>query len=379
MFGIILLAGFLIRLWFSTFGHNHDLISWEIVGRIVSEGKNVFLETHRWPYAPVMTYFFGGIYKLNEWVQFPHKESFHLWIVIFLSFCDASIAVILWRKFSKLSAVFFYLSPVAFLITGFHSQIDNVSILFAMVSWMLLCQDPSSDKKFAASVILMGISLGIKHVFFFFPLWIFFYPKVDCSKKFLYLGGVYAIFALTFLPFWIDEESRNNVLRYVFKYEHRTGNALSVAVLELFFPAKYWVNNLRAGGLLKFVMLAGTLVTGYRVMRRQPELAIFYYVLAIVVFSSQMADQYLVIPLIACAFYYRSPFSWLYIVFSTGVILMSYDNIRLIQQINPDSPWYKLNHVKWGGVWQYYHAQIWLLFLWLGIVFFDHSKKQEEE
>lgn len=366
LFSIVIFMGAVIRIGLATQGHNYDMNSWRIVGEIASNGENIYVGTaRRFSYAPFMAYVFGGLFKLNSFLPFPSSESFHIWVALFLTTCDALIAFFLFRTLSLASSIFFYLSPVALLITGYHSQFDNVAVLMGLLGWHVLHKDPENKKNIGFSIALISLSLLTKHILMFFPLWVLFYDGIKSWRlKLLFLGIVYGVFAVSFLPFLGDEAAQSNILDNIVFYNHRVGNALSAVSLKLFFPVEVVENFIKYSFILKVIMLSGTLLTGYIIMKTRPEQAVFFYLIAIVLFSSQMADQYFAIPLVACALLYRSPFAWLYVLFASFLILISYDNLRWIHQLSPKSELFKLSHVKWGGVWEYYHAQVWLAALW---------------
>lgn len=373
VFFLALVFGTLIRLYLATLGHNHDVFVWQHIGEIVSQGKDVFVDSHRWPYAPFLVYFFAFVYQLNQILPFSHVESFHIWVAFFLSLVDLLIAHHLFKKYSIKVALFFFMSPVGFLITGYHSQIDNVAVMLALLGWSLLYFKPTCNKTFTGGVILFGLSLLSKHVFLLFPFWVIFFDKFTLRKKIIFFIGVYGIFLLSFMPYLLDEYSRVRVIEIVGKYQHRTGNSLVGIVLDVLVPLEILSRHIGLPLILKTIMGIATILVGIRVMKTQPQNAIFLYVLAIVVFSSQMADQYFAIPLIACAFFYRSCFSWFYMLSATFLILISYDNVRFIHNFAPNSELLKLSHVHWGGVWQYWHSQIWLTLLLIQVIFF-HQK-----
>ena len=85
------------------------------------------------------------------------------------------------RGFFGVSAIglllwFFLLSPLGMHISGFHNQFDNFAILTALFS---ICFLKGHEKKWSIgqawiTAILLGISLTIKHIFLFFPIWLFF-------------------------------------------------------------------------------------------------------------------------------------------------------------------------------------------------------------
>lgn len=134
---------------------------------------------------------------------------------------------------------------------------------------------------------LLGLSLSIKHVLIFFPLWLAMRPQ-SLWRRFLCLIIPYGIFVLSFLPYWHDwPQIRHQVVEY-----------------RSFANGLFW--NLYLGDVLNGVPLilpfAGAMLVAGWCARKVPVLDAFWmYLCCLLIFSSAHANQYWVIPVAAIA------------------------------------------------------------------------------
>src|SRR5579859_6127536 len=168
--GVVLLVGLAARGFFATLGHNYDFESCRVIAGLMEEGKNVYANTDRYNYGPVL---FNLLYVLDV-VAGRNPEVFRGLLVALLSLADAGIAWILWRKYGLRAGVLFFLNPVSIMITGYHNQFDNVAVLLGLCSVILYGEDFAKrpgGRQYGALGIL-GLSLMTKHLLFVFPLWL---------------------------------------------------------------------------------------------------------------------------------------------------------------------------------------------------------------
>jgi hypothetical protein len=132
---LVVLSGTFIRflLAYSYYG-NYDMESYEIVRRIVASGGNVYALTTRYNYTPV---WFNILWFLGIINTYLPTASFHFIVRAFLTLVDlASLLLLLLiveldkginrRDDLLLCAIFFYLNPVSYLLTGYHGQFENL-------------------------------------------------------------------------------------------------------------------------------------------------------------------------------------------------------------------------------------------------------------
>lgn len=228
------LIGFFLRFYVSLVGFNYDYGSWKIVGEIVSLGKNVYWETTRYSYGPVWALILGflrqiSLFFLNDWFVF------RLLLILLLTLTDFLISVIIFRYFGYISFLFIFLNPLSFFISGFHNQFDNLAILIGLWSLTLL----EKDRRNIFAYFLLGISISTKHIFLFFPLWLFFLSKTKKEKFYSFIPWL--VFLFSFLPFINSKESLFRIINNVFLYKRDLlysffPNHSFIVLLFLFIP-----------------------------------------------------------------------------------------------------------------------------------------------
>ena len=113
--------------------------SYEIVVGILNEGGNVYAKTTRYNYSPV---WFMVLLALKQ-IQLAFDVPFHFVVRTFLCCVDLlTFGVLLFianiRKLPPVrTAIFFYLSPVSFLMTGYHGQFENFAMLMVLIGILM--------------------------------------------------------------------------------------------------------------------------------------------------------------------------------------------------------------------------------------------------
>jgi len=356
-------TGVSLRLWLATLGHNYDVESFALVGGLVADGRNVYANTLRYNYGPIWFLVLGLIEWIMRHVRTTNVEAFHFVVASLLTAVDVAIAWLLSRRFDPVAGVLFLLCPVSMLITGFHSQFDNLAVLVGLIAWLPMASASSrrSARNVAACAVVMGLSLSIKHILVFFPLWVITWPAFgDLRRRLLYAVVTYGVFLAGFAPFAVNDAAIDGIWRHVFAYDSNTLYTLFEQVLQLFAPASSvvalfaWVPVFSG---VKFLWLIAMVAVGWIAMRREPSHAVLYYLLAMVALSPSMAAQYFAIPLAAIAVHWRAALSWVYVLVGTVVIIQLPENIGSLPAM--------LGLQEWIGQFGilYMHVQIWLLAL----------------
>jgi len=341
--GILALAlaiGIVVRIWLATLGHNFDLESWLIAGRALHAGKNVYVETFRLPYAPLWAIVSSLALHVQEWLGWNGMVSFHALIASVLTASDVAIALVLARLWHRTAAIVFILCPVSCLITGYHSQIDTLAILFALLSWCLLARsEDDAPWRVPAAGLLLGLSLATKHLALFFPVWVLFWRRHPLRVRIAYGAIAGAVFVASFVPFSLTPEGRAAVWKHVFLYRGLLwyGNALLprlVPVPRLWEP----------------IFVAAMTVTGLAVARRAPHDLLPLYLVALVLFTPTIADHYLAIPLVAAAIHWRRWTVWPYLAVASVLLLVSPHNVGFLPAMRSVSLWFiTRGFILWPG------------------------------
>ena len=132
---MVIIAGTIIRLLLAAVLYgNYDMNSYEIVTDILTKGGNVYAQTDRYNYSPL---WFMILFALKR-IQLAFDMPFHFVVRTFLCCVDLlTLCVLLFianiRKLPPVrTAIFFYLSPVSFLMTGYHGQFENLAMLMVL-------------------------------------------------------------------------------------------------------------------------------------------------------------------------------------------------------------------------------------------------------
>ena len=359
-------------------GHNNDVDAWNEVAGLVEAGRNVYASTGRYNYGPTWFLVLGGLRWLERHTAatlgIAGTESLHIYIASFLALADVGIAALLARRAGFTAAIIFLFCPVSVYVTGFHSQFDNVAVLLAMVAWFVLVgrdADAATGQpgwtRVIASGLVLGASLATKHLMLFFPLWLLVARPTFLSRgRAVVLGALaYAVFFCSFVPFALTPAARDGIAQHVFGYRSFVGvNALFVRATDLVVPYMFVEQPVLLRGIpfpggLMLLFVAVMLLTGRAVATRRPRDMLWDYLIAIVAFAIASAEQYLAIPLVACAVYRRHAAAWIYMAVATAVLIMSPVYYGVLPFHAPLSN--LLGHTRFAC----YHAQFWLVVLLL--------------
>ena len=331
-----LFAGATLRIWASTLGYNDDFLFWCRAASVIAAGKNVYASTS-WNYGPIWPEILG----LIKWADSTLRvNAFHTSIAGFLMLADAGIAVILVRLGGYVPGILFMLCTVSILITGYHSQIDNLAILFGLLSWYVLRSTPSvTDSgrgQIVLAAVLMGTSLATKHVMLFFPLWILFWRGRPVTQRIMYCLLAYALAAAAFVPFATSPAAIVGISENVIHYRGLGGGLFPqlvslVAPLEQFAAWFSWVPRLSP---LDLVWAMAMVLPGIAIARKFPRDSLFVYLIALLAYTPSMAEQYLAIPVASCAMYWQRWQSWAYIVIALALLSSSGVNIGSLHAVN---------------------------------------------
>jgi hypothetical protein len=280
----VLIGGIAARLWAATRGENFDFESWIMAADIFSHGGNIYAETTRYIYGPVWYVLIGVLGRVST--LFPNSaQAYRFLLPLLLTSVDIGIFLFINRHFNRTAAILFFLNPISIIISGYHVQFDNIAILLGLIAMMLwgeTFETPLTQRKVAA-LLLLGLSLAVKHVFFVFPLWLALKQKGVWQKAVVVLLPV-VIFLASFLPFW--PTGQQGIIRNVFMYP-----AYNNGVLWNYLP-----------GFLKLIisnqiLFFSSLILGAFLFRNtSPLQSLLVYTCLLLIVTPSLNDQYLVIP-----------------------------------------------------------------------------------
>jgi hypothetical protein len=261
-----------------------------------------------------------------------------------LSLVDVGIFVILLRKIGRLAAYAFFLNPIAIIITGYHSQFDNLALLVGLLSVLLMGDDfekPLNVRKLIGLAVL-GLSLATKHILFAFPLWLAVKQKGLLRKAAVVLVPT-TVFVAGFVPYWFT--GKEGILRNVFAYE-----SMDFQVFYRLFVPRFFQGLASATVVWLFMLVFFAFV--FRTRRALPSLLLYTCVL--VVASPAMANQYLaiVVPFISS---YANLFFVAYTIIGTWHLLIDGAGFNILSLESSTS-------IRW------IHYSLLISLLWFGFI-----------
>jgi hypothetical protein len=314
---LVVVSGTAIRLYLAyKFYGNYDMQSYEIIAGIVSRGGNVYAETYRYNQAPPFALILGALKCIQ--LHFP-SLPFPFIIRAFLTGIDLlTLAVLLALAnpdpISRVrTAAFFYLNPVSILITGYHGQFENITILLLLTG--ALVAQRWKDRPFLAKATLCALAslaMMVKHNVF--------YELIVCIKTIVrnvwaqvaLLAVSSAIFLALFIPYW--DKGSDGIIHDVFLYPSGQG-FYGISSLCLFPP-------------LKYAFIVALFVFPYLLRSEDLIRKFLVCVLFFLVFTTGIGAQYFVLP-IAFGALRLSKGAWVFTVTAGIFLLGSPNNVNL--------------------------------------------------
>ncbi len=356
----VLIIGIVFRLALTARGYNNDLDAYRSVVDLMTQGKSVYTDTNRYNYGPAWCNILW-LLDMLPWNAPDRTWALHWKVAIFLSGVDCCIAYVLLRWYGLLTAVIFFLNPISIIITGYHSQFDNLAILISILAARLIGQRNSTTYvQKISGLTLVGVSLIVKHLALFFPIWLFFSLETRRMKVLAVLIP-YGLFSLSFVPYW---RSLSGIVHHVFLYQSVPNGPFWKEIAPGFVANKF---------ALPFLFISAMFIAGLFWRKRDAPEALWLYFVSLVVFSSAIANQYLAIPVSAISVNWN-PFYGIYTLFATFFLAGSYDGLHLpvLAPVYPDGG---INALGYGvNKFLGYREVIFALFL--GLVYQEMTKDQ---
>lgn len=287
-------------------GHNFDFESYCIVGESASRLQNVYAVTDRYNYAPVFLCIQGIFYQASQLLSDDPLLTYRVGMVGLLTLADLGIMYWLSYRFSIRIGLLFLLNPVSVIISGYHNQFDNLAVLFALLSCDFYNEEEKYNKKDACFILFLTMSILIKHILWIFPFWLLVKKQLPVRKKFVYVFVPPLVFLISFVPFAVGNEAAfTGIIDHVFFYRSFNNAPLLGRLLHmLHIPEMCWFA----------VFMLSMMLVAFTVCKQSYEYQVMSYLVAMVAFSSAIANQYLVIPAAALCVLSRGICSYSYFV-----------------------------------------------------------------
>jgi hypothetical protein len=221
-----------------------------------------------------------------------------------LTLADLLIATIIARKFSQNAGLLFFLNPVSVIITGYHNQFDNIAIGIGSLALIVLTSDhkSASRKTLWVGFFLVGLSITIKQVLIFFPIWLFLRPGTF-KTKFYRLVTPYLIFCAGFIPWATSFERIQVLVGEIFPRRGRSGLLLTLLGAEYDGTIRGTSFDDLAHRAVSVIFILLVIFVGWLMRQRQLLDSLIVYLLIIVAFAPAYSQQQLILPLIALFVY----------------------------------------------------------------------------
>ena len=316
---LLIVLGIILRYAAMSLGYNCDFTNFYNSASIAGKFQNIYTNTIYYNYGPILYFILGAFYRIS--LLFQNSElAFRILWVLSLSITDIGIAVILARKYSNKVAFLFLMNPISIFITGFHNQFDNMAVFFAIFASLFFNKSEKFSLKDLYFVLLISISIDLKHLFFLIPIWTFFIKDLPWKKRFIYSGTPILVFLLSFIPFVMDDQTAlNGIMNNVFFYRSFNNSPLFFMFFDFInFPQNYFF----------YIFIVILFIIGLLANQEKFTDIIFIYSIALVAFSSALTNEYLVIPMAALCVY-SNKLKYLYMGFVTYYFMFNYDGLNL--------------------------------------------------
>jgi hypothetical protein len=264
---------------------NNDLLAYQIVSDIAIKGGNVYAQTSRYNYSPLWFWLLGIMKNIN--LQFPFLP-FHFIVRAFLSSIDLITVVFLALAAKKKNipllrtVSFFYLNPISFLLTGYHGQFENLSMLMIVIGIYLYFAH-RKNFLFKKIILWLFVTLGmmIKHnVFYEVIICLNATIRKNWIKILLFVISIIS-FLLLFIPYW--EKGSEGILANVFGYSSQEN--------------EYGITTLFSFPLLKYLFITGLCLFPFFIKSRDLIRQCLLGVLFFLTFTTGIGIQYFTLPI----------------------------------------------------------------------------------
>lgn len=302
-------------------GVSYDMESYQIQGRAVLTGQNIYEVTYRYPYPPLWMYWPAAALKLADSSGTP----FHFWVKLLAILADVGIGWLLWAWPSHPDeaarrAALYWFNPVVLIVSAVHGQFDSLVIFGVVLAarfWI--------DRRSIPAALSLGFAVALKG----FPLLLlpaFIIGLASWSQAIVFVALAASIFVVISVPYLASSGTRvmGIVLRYNSTADHSYGYILNSLAVTGMAVAKQTLDGMRSvSRWLEFGAVLGVAAVG--AMRRwslEQRLAVTLF--AIYAVAPGLASQQMmwVVPFLILI---RRLWSfWIYTIVSTLALLLFY-------------------------------------------------------
>lgn len=329
---LVVMVAIAIRCFFSLQTDNADIQAFYSFYQVLQNHGNLYVDAPTYDYAPLWSYVLWAVGSVHSYLGLKSISSFHFLVCFVLSLVDVGIATLLVWAYGRRTGLLFLLNPLTILLTGVHSQFDNVAVFFGFAAYLILDRWKTSALSRAwMAAFLLGVSLSFKHLLIFFPVWLF---LGECRWKkregWVLLLVPYGLWIGSFFLLAHDGNAWAGVLRNVFLYAPIAPGwpEAPLMILQNWMGVHFaWT----AYAFERFLLTTVLLAMGFWVSRRKNANGWMLYLSAWVGFSPVVSTQYLAIPLMVCAWDHKEKALWAFTFLGLVVLCISPIHLDLVR------------------------------------------------
>ena len=305
--------GTVARVLIALRGSNADFKAWFENTKVLRNGGNLYSGNETYGYGPVWMF----ILRFADFAQnifSENRQVFRLVIILVLTTFDLMIAIFIAKKFSLAAGLLFFVNPISVIITGFHNQFDNLAVMVGLGAILIISEAEfgNRQKKLWLGLALIGLSLAVKQVLLFYPIWLFF-RSGTLRQRMTRVAVPYVIYLACFTPWATSVESVRIIFEEVFlERRGRSGIILSLLVENY---SDYDTPYSPIVSLISFSLwIISVFAFGWMMRNRSMIQSLVGYLVVMLAFAPAYSQQQLILPLLAVFIYATTELKIFYVV-----------------------------------------------------------------
>ena len=313
VWAVTIALGTVARVLIALRGSNADFKAWFENTKVLRNGGNLYSGNEAYGYGPVWM-FILRVADLAQNIFSENRQVFRLVIILVLTTFDLMIAIFIAKKFSIAGGLMFFVNPISVIITGYHNQFDNLAVLVGIGAILVISEAEfgNQQKTLRFGLALIGLSLAVKQVLLFYPIWLFF--RAGTLRQRLTRATVpYVIYLACFTPWATSVESVKIIFEEVFlERRGRSGIILSLLVENY---SDYDTPYSPIVSLISFSLwIISVFAFGWIMRNRSIIHSLVVYLVVMLAFAPAYSQQQLILPLLAVFIYATTELKIFYVV-----------------------------------------------------------------
>jgi hypothetical protein len=370
VWAITIAIGTVARVLIALRGHNLDYLAWLGNASVLRGGGNLYSGNETYGYGPVWM-FVLRFADLAQNIFSENRQVFRLVIILVLTIFDLMIAIFIAKKFSLVVGLLFFVNPISVIITGYHNQFDNLAVLVGIGAILVISEAEfgNRQKTLWFGLALTGLSLAVKQVLLFYPIWLFFRAGT-LRQRLTRVAVPYVIYLACFAPWATSIERIKIIVEEIFLQRRgRSGILLNLAGADYAGTIHGATYSDLARQIIFAAWIIGVFAFGWIMRNRSIIHSLVVYLVVMLAFAPAYSQQQLILPLLAVFIYATTELKIFYVV--TLIFMVQNSDELGIEFFFPFV--FRLN----GTI--YAWLQVLLIFFSLRIIFKDHPSNLKSE